>query len=72
VPAAKKAPKESSSFKIDNNGVQVSFRCEGSVVGGIVEASTWMPPDRRQRLIERLQVKHQELLEKEARRAAAA
>ena len=63
--------KESAAFKIKNGETAVSFKVEGSTVLALVEAFTWLPPDRRLRVLERLQAKQAELLAKEAERAAA-
>lgn len=66
----KKPPAEKSSFVIVNDGNAISFTANGSVVAGINEAMTWMPAERRARLLERLNKTHTALLEKEAKRFA--
>jgi hypothetical protein len=63
-----KKPEEKSSFVIVKDGYSVSFTANGSVIAGIVEASTWMPAARRETLIQRLIVKHAELTAQEAGR----
>ena len=64
---------ESAKFVIKNDlGTRVEFTAKGSVVGGIVEAFTWLPPARRQKLLDRLAKKQEELRANEAERAAAA
>lgn len=65
-----KPVKESASFRIVNGENAVSFKVDGSVVLAIVEAFTWLSPDRRLILLKRLEAKQAQLLEKEASRAA--
>ncbi len=68
----KAPPAEKATFTIVGlDGVAVSFKVAGSVVGAIVEAFTWLHPDRRVRLLERLNAKHAQMLSKEAERNSA-
>lgn len=66
----KKPPAEKSSFVIVNDGNSVSFTANGSVVGGIVEAFSWLPPERRAKLLERLSIKQAQMLAKESERTS--
>lgn len=68
----KALPSEKSSFTVVNDGVAVSFKAQGSVIGGIAEAMSWLPAVRRQKLIDRLQKQHADMTAKEAERAVAA
>ena len=71
MPAKKKAV-ESAKFRIitqDGNILDLDFG--GSVVSAMVEAFTWLPAERRQRMMEMLAKKNGELIIKEAERAAA-
>ena len=61
-----KPVKETASFRIKNGDTAVSFKVEGSTVAAIVEAFTWLTPERRLKLLERLQAKQVELLAKQA------
>lgn len=65
-----KPVKEKAAFTIRmEDGGSLTFKAEGSVVGGIVEAFSLLPPDRRQTLLTRLQVKQAQILDREAQRA---
>lgn len=66
----KKPPTEKSSFVIVNDGNSISFTANGSVIGGIAEAFSWLPPDRRAKLLERLNAKHAQMLAKESERTS--
>jgi hypothetical protein len=67
----KAPPAEKAAFTIANpDGVSVSFKVTGSVIGAIVEAFTWLSPDRRAKLLERLNAKHAHLLAKESERTS--
>lgn len=67
---SKAASKEAASFRIKNGETSVSFKVEGSMVAALVEAFTWLAPERRLKVLERMQAKQVELLAKEAERAA--
>jgi hypothetical protein len=67
----KAPPKEKASFTIANpDGVSVSFKVDGSVLGAIREAVSWLPADRRVKLLDMLQAKHAEMLAKESERTS--
>lgn len=66
----KAPPSEKSSFTIVNGETAVSFACKGSVVSGIAEAFTWLSPERRAKLLERLNAKHAQLVAKESERTS--
>lgn len=62
--------KEKATFRIKTaDGNQLSFDVNGSVVLAMVEAFSWLAPDRRQTLLARLEKKQEELLAREAARA---
>lgn len=66
---ATKEVKEKSSFRIKTaDGNQLSFDVNGSVVLGVVEAFSWLPPERHLTMLDRLAKKQEELLAKEAAR----
>jgi hypothetical protein len=65
-----KPVKETASFKIANGDTSVSFKVEGSTVFALVEAFSWLTPARRLNVLESLQVKQAELLERERARNA--
>jgi len=60
---------EKSSFAIVNDGTAVTFTCEGSVVGGMAEAASWLPSSRIAVLIAKLQNVHATVQAREAKRA---
>lgn len=65
---AAKPVKEKAAFVIRmQEGGSIRFACDGSVVAGIVEAFTLLAPERRTKLLERLQAKQQELVTREAK-----
>lgn len=64
-----KPVKESASFTIKNGDVAVTFKVQGSAVTAIVEAFNWLAPERRLKLLERLQATQAKLLALEAERA---
>jgi hypothetical protein len=67
----KAPPVEKAAFTIVNpDGVSVSFKVTGSVIGAIVEAVSWLPPDRRVKLLERVNAKHAQMLAKESERTS--
>lgn len=68
--STKKPAKEKCSFRIVNAaGTSLSFNVDGSVVLGMVEAFSWLSPERRLSMLARLEKKQEELLAKEAARA---
>ena len=67
----KAPPSEKASFTIVNaSGTAVSFAVKGSVIGAISEAFSWLPPDRRVKLLGRLNAKHAQMLAKECERTS--
>jgi hypothetical protein len=62
--------KEKISAVIVSNGCQMSFTVHGSVIGGVAEVFGWLPPERREAMLERLQKDHAKLSAAEAERAA--
>lgn len=69
---SKKEVKEKATFRIKTaDGNQLSFEVNGSVVQAMVEAFSWLPPERRQTMLDRLAKKQEELLAKETARADA-
>ena len=67
-----KPVKESASFKIASGDTTVSFNVDGSTVLALVEAFTWLTPERRLKVLDRMQAKQAELLEREAARKGEA
>ena len=67
-----KPPKESASFKINRYDTTVCFKVEGSTVFALVEAFSWLTPERRLNVLEGLHAKQAELLQRESARQPAA
>lgn len=64
--------KETASFRIKNGDTAVSFKVDGSTVLALVEAFTWLTPERRLKVLERMQAKQVALLAAEAECAQSA
>ena len=58
--------KESAIFRIKNGETAVSFKVEGSTVAALVEAFTWLTPERRLKVLTRLQSTQDAFLKSEA------
>lgn len=60
--------KETATFRIKNGDTTVSLKVEGSTVGALIQAFTFLSPERRLKVLERMQAKQAALLEAEALR----
>jgi hypothetical protein len=61
-----KTVKERATFVITNGDTSVSFKADGSTVGAVVMAFSLLTPERRLKLLEKLQTKQSELLARES------